>query len=91
MGIYSREFTKVFSELLETSGVTCYQISKYSHLDEGYLSRLRNGEKHDPSPETIIKICLAVTNCSHKLELHDIESLFNSVGRTLFPSKKSNP
>ena len=91
MGIYSKEFTKVFSKLLETSGVTCYQISQYSHLDEGYLSRLRNGEKHDPSPEAIIRICLALANCNHNFKLHDFESVFNSVGRTLFPYKKSNP
>jgi len=90
MALYSKDFAKAFSNLLEKSGVTCYQISQYSHLNQSYLSRLRKGEKHDPSPETIIKICLALTNYSHKLGLYDIENLFNSVGRTLFPSKNSN-
>ena len=91
MTLYANDFSKIFSELLEKSGVTCYQISQYSHLDEGYLSRLRNVGKHDPSPEVIIKICLALANCNHNFKLHDFESLFNSVGRTLFPYKKSNP
>ena len=91
MAIYSKDFAKVFSYLLEESGVTCYQIKQYTHLDEGYLSRLKNGERHDPSPETIIRICLALAFRSKNLKLYHFEKLFNAAGRSLFPNNKSNP
>ena len=91
MAVYSKDFTEVFSNLLKKSGVTCYQIRQYAHLDEGYLSRLKNGEKHDPSPETIIRICLALAFHSKHLKLYHFEKLFNAAGRSLFPNNKSNP
>ncbi len=82
-GIYSNNFSTIFSKLLEKSGVTRYQISQYAHLNEAYLSRLKNGEKKNPSPETIVKISLAICYFSDKVKLTDIEELFNSTGRSL--------
>jgi len=83
MRLYLTDFPKVFSRLLEKSGVSCYKISQYSHLYEAYLSRLKNGEKQNPSPETIIKISLALTHYSDKITAYDIQKLFRSVGRSL--------
>jgi transcriptional regulator with XRE-family HTH domain len=91
MALYGNDFAKVFSEILGKSGVTPYQLAKYAYLDEAYLSRLRKGEKGNPSPETIVRICLGMAHCSNKLDLSDFEKLFNSVGRSLFPNRKSNP
>jgi len=82
-GIYSTDFSRVFCRLLDKSGVSCYQISQYSHVDEGYLSRLRSGEKQNPSPQAIVRIGLALTHLSKKVTIRDIEELFNSVGRSL--------
>ena len=82
-GIYSNNFSRIFSQLLEKSGISCYQISRFSHLDQGYLSRLKNGVRQDPSPETIVKISLALTHFSDKITINDIQKLFGSVGRTL--------
>ena len=45
MALYGNDFAKIFSELLEKSGVTCYQLNQYVNLDEAYLSRLKNGQK----------------------------------------------
>lgn len=53
-GIYTNNFSKVFSELIKKSGTTCYQINKFTGVDQGYLKRLRSGEQHNPSPETIL-------------------------------------
>jgi transcriptional regulator with XRE-family HTH domain len=86
-GLYSNNFAQVFSELLEKTGVSCYQISQYTNLDEGYLSRLRKGEKCNPSPETIVKIAMAMARFSDKFYLGDAENLFNSVGRSLTPKR----
>ena len=83
MALYANNFAKAFSNLLQETGVTCYQISQYSHLDQAYLSRLKNGEKQNPSPDTIIKISLALTHYSDKVKLYDILKLFKSVGRSL--------
>ena len=84
MAIYTNNFSKAFDKVLAETGVSCYKISQYSGLDEGYLSRLKSGLKDNPSPETIIKICIAIANYSKETKLHDLEALFNSTGRTLF-------
>ena len=83
MALYAKDFSEVFSALLEKTGISCYQISQYSHLDQAYLSRLRNGEKQNPSPETVIKISLALAHYGKHVQLHDIQNLFKSVGRSL--------
>ena len=83
MGLYQNNFAKAFSKLIAKSGVTCYQIHKFTHLDQAYLSRLKSGEKAIPSPETIVKIGLAICHFSDKIKLSDIEVLFNSAGRSL--------
>jgi hypothetical protein len=81
--LYDRDFSMVFNQLLGRVDVSCYQISEFSHIDQGYLSRLRNGTKKNPSPETVMKIGLALVHCSDKISLVDIERLFNSVGRSI--------
>ena len=90
MGLYSNNFAEVFSKLLDRTGLSCYQISQYVHLDQSYLSRLRNGEKHNPSPETIVKISLALAHFSDRVGLYDIEALFKAVGRSLLTKSQSN-
>ena len=83
-GLYeSNEFSVVFSRLLEKTGVSCYRISQFAHLDEAYLSRLRSGEKKNPGPETVVKIALAMAHFSPKVDLYDVEVLLNSVGRSI--------
>ena len=83
MTLYASDFSKVFSTLLEKNGISCYQISRYTHLDQAYLSRLKNGGKHNPSPETLIKISLALAHYSNQVQLHDIQRLLKSVGRSI--------
>ena len=87
-GVYSNNFAEAFSQVLEKANVSCYKISQYSHLDEAYLSRLKNGEKHNPSPETIVRISMALAHLSAEVKLYDLEKLFNATGRSLFPTKK---
>ena len=82
-GIYSNDFSEAFSDLLEETGISCYQISQYANLDQAYLSRLKKGQKDNPSPETLVKISLAFSHLSTNVKLHNIERLFNSVGRSL--------
>ncbi len=83
MGLYQNNFAEAFSKLLAKSGVTCYQIHKFTHLDQAYLSRLKSGERNSPSPETIVKIGLAICHFDDKIKLSDIETLFKSTGRSL--------
>ena len=83
MGIYQNNFAEAFSKLLHKYEITRYQIHQYSHLDQAYLSRLKNGEKKNPSPETIMKISLAFCNLESNIKLYEIEDLFNSMGRSL--------
>ena len=82
-GLYSYEFAQAFSKLLEKAGVSRYQINQFSYLDQAYLSRLMSGEKYNPTPETIVKICLALVHFNDKISLYDLEELFRSVGRSL--------
>jgi len=82
-GLYNNCFATVFNKLLEKSGVTCYQINKYTGLDQAYLSNLKNGNKKNPSPETVVKISMAFCYYSNTITLNDIERLFQSVGRSI--------
>lgn len=66
-GLYNTDFPEIFNKLLAKGNISCYQIHKYAHLDQGYLSNLRNGKKSNPSPETIMKIAVALTHCSDKI------------------------
>lgn len=93
MPLYSGDFGKAFSKILGLSGASCYEISKYADINEAYLSKLRNGVKNNPSPEAIMRICLAIARCSKegkKVDLYDFDTLFNAVGRSLFTGKKSS-
>ena len=83
MGIYNSEFSKAFSALLQKTGVTPYQISQYTHINQSYLSRLKTGEKQNPSPEAVIKISLAFTHFCNEVRLYEIQRLFKSLGRSL--------
>jgi hypothetical protein len=84
-GMFSADFSRAFDRLLKETKVSCYQIGKYAQLDEAYLSRLRRGEKNNPSPLAILKIGLAFAHLSPNVKLQDIEELFNSVGRSIMP------
>lgn len=85
--LYESDFSRAFSKLLQKAGVTPYQIANYTELDEAYLSRLRSGERKNPSPQTITKISLALAFYSDSVTIWDIERLFRSVGRSLLVSK----
>ena len=73
----------VFSKLLEKTGISCYQINKYTNIDIAYLSRLKRGEKDNPSPTIIMKISLAIVHLGNNITINDIEELYNSVGRSI--------
>ena len=87
---HSSSFSQAFSRLLQKTGISCYQICQYSHLDQAYLSRLKRGERCSPSQETVLKICLALAHFSDKLNLSDVEELFNSAGLSLFERNSSH-
>jgi len=82
-GILNNQFPEKLSDLLERSGVSCYQISKFTGIDQAYLSRLRNGSKHNPSAEIIVKIGLALVRYGKGMNLYHVEQLLNSAGYTL--------
>jgi len=85
-GLYdNNDFSKVLDRLLEKAGISYYQIYKYTNLSESYLSRLKSGERRNPSVEIIMRISLALVSLSNgKIRQHHIEELFNSLGRSLF-------
>ena len=82
-GLYTNQFAETFSKLLEKSGVSCYRVGTFIGLDQAYLSRLRSGERYNPSPEVIMRIGLALMRLSDKITMYDVENLLNSVGRSL--------
>jgi hypothetical protein len=81
--LYPNDFSRVFSSLLAKTGVTAYQIAKFTNINEGYLSRLRSGEKRDPSFQIIVKVSIALAHLSPQFALSDAERLFKAVGRSL--------
>ena len=91
MPLFSNNFSKAFSRILELSGVSCYELARCTDINESYLSRLRSGEKQNPSPEVIMRICIAIAlnSKNNRIRLRDFEDLFNSVGRSLYTGKRS--
>jgi transcriptional regulator with XRE-family HTH domain len=81
--VWAGDFSPVFSGLLDETGITIYQISQYTHLDQAYLHRLKIGERKNPSPATVIKICLAFAHLSYKFGTYEAERPFQSTGRTI--------
>ena len=90
MSLYSGEFSKAFSALLQENGISCYEVSKYSYLDQAYLSRLKNGERQKPSVEVVVRIGLALAHCSDKVSLYHIDELLKTTGRSLFHGKEAS-
>ena len=86
-GLFGDDFSRAFADVLHRAGVSRYQISQYTGLDQGYLSRLQNGDKSNPSPETVMKLCLALAHYCPAFSLSDAERLFGSVGRSLTPRR----
>ncbi len=82
-GILNNQFSEKLSNLLERSGVSCYQISEFTGIDQAYLSRLRNDLQRNPSAELVIKIGLALVRYGKHINLHHVEQLLNSAGYTL--------
>lgn len=80
-GLFTDNFARTFTELLEKSGVTCYKIAQFSGLDEAYLSRLKNGEKRNPSVQTLMAISFSLVHFSDKIDLQDIHELFRVADR----------
>jgi len=87
MVLFSNKFKNAFIEILKRSGITCYKISKYSHIDESYLSRLLKGQRTNPSAETVVKIALATVHFNNQITIYDIDELFKAIGHSLFPEK----
>ena len=85
---YPNNFSRVFSDLLERAHVSRYQISKYSGLDESYLSRLKNGKKSNPSLDTVVIICLALVHFSRDIRLSDIAGLVRSAGYSVILNRR---
>lgn len=71
-GLYIDTFPEVFNQLLDKSDTTCYKISQYSGVNEGYLSRLKSGEKRNPSIEILMSLSFSLVHFSDKIDLHDI-------------------
>jgi len=87
MPLFANKFSEEFSALLEKTDVSCYKISQYTCLDQAYLSRLKSGEKQNPSPETVMKISLALAYYSNKAKLRDIQKLFKAIGLSILTSE----
>jgi len=69
--------------MLQETGLSCYKIAQFTGLDEAYLSRLRSGGKQNPSVEVVMKISLALTHCSGKITIDDVNLLFRATGRSI--------
>lgn len=90
MVILKDNFTEVFDNTLRKHGITGSQIARFTRLDEGYISKLRNGQKENPSDETIFKICFAIAYYANKIPLDDLERLFNTTGHSLFTNRNNS-
>ena len=90
MAILKDNFAEVFDKTLSKLSVTGSQIAKFTKLDEGYVSKLRSGQKKNPSDETVFKISFAIAHYANKISLDDLECIFNTVGHSLFTNRNNS-
>ena len=60
--------------------MSCYKVCQYSGLNSAYVSRLKAGQKANPSVRTIVKIGLALVHHNRGITLGDIDELFKTGG-----------
>ena len=67
-----REVTKVLRKLVRESGKSITAIARDGGLSPEYLQRLHDGERANPSEETIIRIQLGVVADSDRCRRHPL-------------------
>ena len=94
-GEMQSEFQKVLQRLITQSGKSTTAIANLSGCDRAYILRLINGEKVNPSPETVARIWLGVCMDAEVVKnyptfVHGLVELMLAVGMTrLAASKRS--
>lgn len=66
------EFSTTLSRMLKVANKSASEVAWLSGVDSAYLTRLLSGEKHHPSPETIMKLWLGIVTDSAMIRAHPI-------------------
>ncbi len=77
---YHMEFEAMLKKLRTKAGKSRYKLSQWSGLSEGYLLRLENGERSNPSREVVVMLAMALVSGSENITLFDVEDLLLSAG-----------
>ena len=85
IGVFSNNFARTLSELVKKSKVSGHKLSRYAQVDEPYIYHLIKGDKKNPSPEIVIRICFALASLSGEITIEDLDELLKTRGHTLFP------
>ena len=77
---YKMIFGETLKNLRLKSGKSRYRLAQYSGLDEAYILRLESGQRQNPSRDTVMKLCLALTANSDVVNLRDVNALLLAGG-----------
>jgi hypothetical protein len=66
------DFQIVLTRMLRLTGKSVQEVAYLGGIDPAYLRRLLSGEKHNPSPETVLKIWIGLIACSGLMKEHPV-------------------
>ena len=72
---YATEFSRRLERLIEKSQISRYRLAKFSQVDEAYIFRLENGQKHHPSRDLVLKLGLGLMKGSTSVTIDDVNEL----------------
>ena len=88
--LYPNGFHNQFNKLLTQSGASCYQLAQFSGVNEGYIHRLKTGEKTNPGVEVVMRLALAFVHFDSKIGLHQIDELLYTINRSLDTTRRGS-
>ena len=88
------EFQRTLNQLLEQSGKSTTLVSRLGGINRAYLVRLLDGEKDNPSLETLLRIYIGLVfdpriAAEHPTMVHGLAELVTSATMSNAPRKLS--
>lgn len=74
------EFSELLQDLRQRAKKSRYELHKVTGLDQAYLKRLEDGEKTNPSRETVLMLGFALVRGNEAIHIGDIDELLLAAG-----------
>ena len=66
-------FGETLKRLRTRAGKSRYQLAHYSGEDQAYISRLKRGQRNNPSGDVVLQLGLALVEGNEGVGVHDVD------------------